>query len=514
MSPFLRCVALLCLLPACASTDMALDEGAGADGALDSGAENLSRAIRIDVLPSGDSPVLAQSRIFAADAWQAVIVDLQPTLSWSGQVVGFRATPYDITVPGEARVPVVARVEAIVPGQRGGAAGVTDSDGTFSLQLPAGEGYRVSVLPDSPALLPFLVLTDQSFDADLRNQDLDLGYGQAVSGRVAQDDGSPLPATATAWLEQLPTGVAGPRAVVDSDGFFMLRALPGDYRLVVSGAGSTSFIPTVTQRITVTEDGPVRADVSMGRILPLRVDGRALGADGRSMPGTEVRFAAVHLRDAEGSAVVAASVNDREGTFTAQLLPGEWTMEILPPYEPQGDSSPLRVEGIVVDDAPLNLDAYTLPERVPVEGVVFSAYGDAPAPDVLVTATEADFGGNVYSTRTDADGRYRFEVTDTALEVSFSPPTSTEATTWVSVADPRDLGNLRLATGSQVSGVVRFENEPVAYSLVEIRDGATGALYATALTATDGTFSVRIDHQGSVGDVSQPGLDTGLDTGR
>lgn len=493
----------------CAANDLATDAGSALDSGLEGGQQDLSRSIRIDVLPAGDAGVEAQSLVFGGQVWTDLSLDLAPTMVWSGSVTGFVANPFDITVPGEARVPVDATVEALVVGQRGGAAGGTDG-GSFSLRVPAGDQYRISVIPEGVGALPFLVTSDFDLSRDRRNDTIDLGAGQPVYGQVRQSDGSTLPKPAQAWLVDSLTGVAGPKADLDSSGHFLLRALPGSYDVVVEGRFDSSYLPRLSASVEVGEDEPVRVDLDAGRVEAVRVDCLLVGANGEPVEDRDVavRFIAESLDAAAGTATVLVQpIGD--GVVFADLLPGTWTLEVTPPFDADGIDSPLRVEGIVVGDADTDIGTFALPGRVPVAGVVRSYATGEPLADVLVTAREVDFGHNAWSTRSDAGGRYALTVPDVALDVTFAPASPQETTTWQSVTDPRELGDVRLVAGQPVAGVVSFGGEPLAYAVVEVRDGVSGDLYGTSFTDSDGGFAVRIDHQGSLGDISGQGSDTG-----
>lgn len=474
-----------------------------------------TRSIRVDVLPSGDVDAMPQSLVFGDGAWDDLDLDLAPTIQWTGTVTGTVSNPYaadffDIEVPGEADVPLEADLQALVVGQRDGAATITNNRGAFSLSVPEGGPYRVTVVPVAEAPVPFLVLEEEFFSADVSEQALDLGAGQAVFGTVLQEDGAPLPQGALARLEHLATGVVGPAVPVNPNGHFLLRALPGDYRVLIGGDKPSSFLPRIAQSVTVTAEEPSEVDLTVGVLEPVAVEMEVEGAADPS--GLSVRFVSEELALGEGSATVEPF--GVGGQFRTELLPGIWTVEVLPDFNPNGQESPLRLEGVVVTAGqPLDLGAVSLPSRVQVSGVVRSAQDDSPLANVIVSAREVGFEGNVFSGRTDEDGRYTLEVPDVALDVSYSPAVNTETTTWVSVDNPDDLGDLRLSLGEPVGGQVLLEGEPVPFSVVEVRDGASGALYATTFTDAEGFFAVRIDHRGSVGDISQPGVDTGFDSG-
>lgn len=499
-------------LTAC-SADMALS------GFGDTGLANIeaaSRSIRVDVLPEGGVDALPQSALYGDVSWEGLSIELAETVRFSGTVTGTVNNPYaavlpDVEVPGQADVALEADVQALLVGQIDGAATVSNDRGSFSMSFPRGGPYRLSVVPVADDPLPFLVVEERSFLADAVGEQVALGAGQAVYGRVLQSDGSPLPQSAMARLEHESTGVLGPPVPVGDGGHYLLRALPGDYRVTITGDSSSSYLPRVSAPVTVTDEGPAEVDFDLGALEPVDVRFEVAGAS--AVDGLSVRFLSESLTGVEGTATVAPF--SQSGEFRTELLPGVWTIEVIPDFDPDGQASPLRIEGLVVAaGAAVELEPVVLPPRVEVSGVVTGSLGDEPLEGVLVSAREVGFDGNVYSARTDADGRYTLLLPDVALDVSFTPAVKNETTTWVSVDEPAQLGNVKLARGETVSGRVTLTGDPVPYSVVEVRDGESGALYATTFTDANGDFTVRIDHQGSIGDISQPGVDTGLDSGR
>ena len=500
--------------PGCASSELMLGMDAGSgdfDG--DDTYEDV-QSIRVDVFPPGGADALPQSVVYGGEDWTGLSVNLAETISWSGDVTAFVANPYDITVPGSASLPVEARVEALVIGERAGASTTTTLLGGFEMQIPGQDGYRVSIVPLADGPLPFLVLEDQAFLQDQEGQSIELGVGIPVHGMVLQSDGSRLPTAAVARLEHAATGVQGPSVEVDATGHFLLRAAPGEYRVIVDGPTESSYLPRVAAQVEVAEDAAeVAVDIDAGLVDSVRCDGRVVTAGGRSLRDLEVRFSSSSLDAAAGTSEVQALVGS-DGVFSARLVPGVWTMEALPAYDEAGGPSPVRIDDITVGPDGLDLGSIELPTRVSVSGVVSGYATDGPVPDVLVTAREIGFSGHTWSTRTDAAGRYTLSVPDVPLDFTFTPVDPRETTTWVTAEDPRSVGDLRLAPGQPVEGLVLMDAEPVAYALVEVRDGNTGALYGTTYTDGEGGFALRIDHQGSIGDVSQPGVDTGApDTG-
>lgn len=483
----------LALVAGCAN--LAEDLGTATGGTADTGADAAadSVALRLDVYPSsGVQGVEPQSfSIARGPSMQGLHVDLQPTRRVSGVITGYEATPYmDVQVPGET-VPVVANVTVIQPGTVAGASTNTSDRGTYSLQVPAGEGYQISVVPSEPALLPFVVSTDQVIDAD-RNYSLDIDFGVPVWGTVTMSDGSPAPTGTRVRLVDPVTGVVGASVEVDEAGRYMLRAEPGGVVVEVYGEAG-SYIPTIETEAEATDPDGVQVDIDLGTLAPVVVQGRLIDSSGKVLEQAPVRFTARSLDGARGSLEVETDT-DVNGRFSTQLLPGQWTVEYIPPYEADGISSPLE-ESLSVSTSDINLGTVKLPDRVSYTGRVLSPDGPALA-GVIVTAREIGFDHYVYSTVTDDFGDFELDLPQTPVELSFAPPGGTFAVTFETVDDPTTSGQDHwLEWGTRLSGTVTYQNEAVPLSLIEIRD-ADDVLYGSTLTGEDGSFSIRIDIPG------------------
>jgi len=175
------------------------------------------------------------------------------------------------------------------------------------------------------------------------------------------------------------------------------------------------------------------------------------------------------------------------------LLPGRWQIEVIPPYESAGDEAPLLIEDVMVGPEGLDLGDLQVPERVRFAGTV-SGPGGGPVANVAVVAREAGFDHYVYTTLTDADGNYAFQVPDVDLEVAFMPSSPKHTVTWLGY--PADLGRnaaVTLADGNRVRGVVTGPSGgALSGALVELKDAASDRTYGTAITDDDGGFAVRI----------------------
>lgn len=493
---------LLLGLTAC-SSDMALDGANEYDDT--AGAQLDLPALRLDVHPSdATSGLLPQSIPLDPETdWTRLQVEVRSTVTISGFVTGFQATPaavggldgggVDPTVPGQDDVPVAARIEVALEGSVAGGTASTDDLGAFSLQVPKGEGYRLVVVPEESDLLPFEVRNILLLASDLQLDELYLDYGAPVWGQVTRTTGAAVP-DVTVRLVDAVTGAQGPQAEVDEDGWYLLRAYPGAYELWVDGEEASSD-PTVRLPISFDGDEGLRQDVDLGPTRRMQVQGTLVDDAGDRLGGEDdrciVRLTAVTLADLEGELVVETT-SDQFGRFELEVMAGEYLLEVLPDYD--AARSPVA-RPLTVDADDLDIGDLTLPPRVPWSAQVFGPSGE-PAAQVLVVARELGFDGYTYSATTGEDGLLALELPDTPVELTLTPSDTSAAITHL-VYDPADpLTELSLSPGELVSGTLLAAGEPVPYALIEVRD-EDGRLYATTLSDGEGAFALRVEEDPS-----------------
>lgn len=488
--------ALLALFTGCSSMDA--DLGMTGDGGdLDTGFDQDETSLRLDVFPSDATPDLLPQSISLGDGtdWTGLSVDVRPSVRVSGLVTGFQATPYfssfsDPTVPGEDDVPVAARIDVHKEGSVAGATATTDDSGLFEVIVPAADGYDLVVVPVESALLPFEVRTILLLAGDLELSDLYLDYGAPVWGQVTRSDGTPV-TDATVHLVDSESGATGPVALVDDEGRYLLRAYPGDYQLVVKG-DVASADPTVVVEAVVEDDDGVRVDVDLGPAYRHGVRGELVDEAGQSLGRVDdyvVRLTSIALGDIDGELVYETDA-DREGRFSAEVMAGEYLLEVIPAYD--AGMSPLS-QRVTVSDADINLGDLVVPGRVSWSARIYDPQG-APAPDVLVVAREIGFDGYTYSATSSVDGLLSIELPATAVELTLTPADDRSAITHITYDPASARDSLELASGTTVSGTLEARGEPVPYALVEIRD-QDGRLYASGLSDGDGGFRFRVESE-------------------
>ena len=444
--------------------------------------------LRVDVLPSveADDDLLAQSMwLDEQPDWQNLDLSMRPTVTISGVVRGFAANPYSITVPGVEDVPVLSTVALQQPGAIVSSVVQTEVDGSFVLRLPSGSDYLLSVLPEALAL-PMWVEEEIEIRGDTDLGEISLGYGEPIYGTITSD-GAPL--SASVRLVEAWTGVEGVATQTDAAGLYMLRAEPGEYLVQVESLTGTT-LPTIQQPVTLGKDGGAWASIDVGIIEPVLVRGVPRTADGQTMSNAVVRLTATTLAQAEGTMMVETET-DQSGGFLIYVLPGEWTLEIIPPADVADLTAPLE-QALTIDSSGVNLGSLTLSEQITIERMLFDGDGQ-PAANVLATFTEQGFDHATYTAYTDANGLLTVSVPDVPLDVWLTPAQGETAVTRRVLLSPGAATEeaWSLSAGVRLSGAVRRPDGRGGLSIVEVYD-EDGVFYGSTLTDAEGAFDFRI----------------------
>jgi hypothetical protein len=479
---------LLLVLLGCAEMNMkaSMEDGTDLGGAeFDGSADQL----RIDVIPSSLHPrIAAQSWIISGDAdLLALNVRVSPSITVSGTVVGFEATPYGAEVPGIDGLPMDAQITLYRPGTINGSTVSTDDKGRFILTIPPSPGYQLSIVPRDAPEVPFLVEKNLRLLDSTDLETIDLGYGEPVYGKVLFSDGDPVEGALVRAIDPS-TGVEGPSTSTDALGHYMIRVPTGELTIVAGGNPGT-YLPTITQSVEVVEHEGVGLDFDMGDITPVQVYGTVIGEKGGSrQKDIKVRFRSSGLTEVEGELEVETET-DGDGLFLRSILPGDWLVEFIPPYDTQ--KSPVAIAFVLEERVlPLDLEEIELPERVRFNHSVVDTSG-RPLAGAVLNAQEMGFDGYIYSATADSTGRIDVDLPATQMLVTLVPPTTSLAVTRVTLNPAEHTGNLTVSEGQGVAGIVRSEGEGVGFALVEVRR-EDGTLLASTVTGPDGDFAVQI----------------------
>lgn len=481
-------IAPFLLLMACAEYDV---KAGDLNGAMDTAdADDATESLRIDVYPNSSGPDLEPQSLLVDDGddWSKLRFSLSRPVEVEGTITGYEANPgLAADVPGE-EVPVIASISVSRANDIAGGSTTSDADGRFDLELTGGTDFLISIVPIDPSLLPFLVLTDQDLGDDRRFDDdeLALGYGEPVYGQVTDSEGKPVTDCYIGLIDPA-TGLAGPTVQPSAEGWYQLRAFPGDYILQVTGdTGDT--VPTSQTSLAVVDGEGASLNLDLGKLDPVNIKGQLLDPDGNEVNDATVRFTSTRLEQ-EGASLVIETNPDRTGEFLEELLPGSWTVEFIPSIET--DLSPVSTT-VEIGTTTVSMQDVVLPRMVDVVSVVLDPSGEELA-GVVVTATEVGFNGRSWSAVSDATGVLSLRVPSTPVRLTLTPPSPSAAITRLD-ADPNvdDLSTLTLVLGVEVSGQVELDGEAIPYTVLELRDPETEELLGSTFTDDLGYFSVRV----------------------
>jgi hypothetical protein len=258
--------------------------------------------------------------------------DTRPVSAASGTAVIHGRVTDDVGRPIGRAIVAVAGVQ---PG--GARTAITDDDGLFSIDaLPPGR-YPVSASrpgfvaaqfgqdwPDGPGVL--VVVSDR----DRVEANIVLPHGSSISGSLIDAAGNPVPhssVTVARWTHdghhRTPRYVRG--ASTDGRGAFRLWDLAaGEYVVYASGMAPHGGVPAGAATVTV-KPGEERSGVNVllaPEAPPARVEGTALGPDGRPIGGTRVQ-----LVESTTGAIIRDPVMSPDGGFLFRSVPpGRFTL--------------------------------------------------------------------------------------------------------------------------------------------------------------------------------------------
>lgn len=423
--------------------------------------------------------------------WMDTQVQIRPTIQILGIVTAFSPTPYLVepTVPGEQDTLIPATVSVYQLEGVGQGSAATDEDGRFDIAIPAGQLYRLLIVPTDTAQSPFLLT-----DLPTLSESTDLGFfevehGVPVWGKVRYSDET-VPSDIRISLQDAQDGATGASVSPDEDGWFMLRALPGSYDLVV-GPATETLNPTQLTRIDVEAGAPegIELDLDLGPPDRFRISGSLVDPDGDRLGASDdylIRMTSIRLDEAAGTFVSETRV-DQHGAFNLDVMNGSYTLEVIPAYEAQRSPVSLAVD---INDRDVSIDEIVVPGRTMWSGQVLDESG-APVPNALVVARETGFDHYNYSATTGSDGIVLLELPETPLDLTLTPPDDQSAITFYSLQPGEPNPDLILESGVPIAGILELEGEPVPFALIELTT-SDGRKVGTALSNGDGAFSVRV----------------------
>ena len=477
---------VLVLLAGCMS-EKDMDLVTTGDESLDS----LDGGYRFDVTPPEAQRL---DRAFVPQTFQVSSLDgalqefhLEPTVRIEGTVSYFDITPTYATLPGDQASAAGLQVALEQWNSIQSANAVVGESGEFGLQVAPG-AYDLLFQSTSPTMpsrrLSLQVEGDDSIDTDL-------GYGLPVWGRVLRPDGSPL---AGAFVQAFDAqGLPSGMAQTDESGAYTVRVDPGTYQVVCYGTDSGRVPVLRSEPLTLTETG-AEANFQYANLTYSAVALRLEGSSGDGIDNAIVRFQALSLEGYADTASLTLEDSSSSGNVNVLLLPGEYTVEVLPhadsPYSGYSTT-------VSVDDSFVEMPETVLADLTDTTGVVTDPDG-SPVPGALVVAMETASGGRSWSTTTNDAGQFVLALPNTAMEFLLTPPADRRDLPMTYTYGP-DLGEtpvLTFVAGFQTEGVVLYpdadgELQPAEYAVVDVI-GGSGRRIGSALTNSEGEFSLSL----------------------
>ena len=173
----------------------------------------------------------------SASGWK---IELSPTITVSGQVIGNVVTPWAVSeLPGEQGPIDNVTVRFSRENSIQGAVASTDENGQFAVELVwDSEPYLFEVIPAStqtPSLSTHLFQDDYS-SSDLGI--IELGAGVALYGRVIDESGDPIPSAQLRVVDE--NGSITAETVSNALGWYSVRVLPNrNYEVITRATAQT-----------------------------------------------------------------------------------------------------------------------------------------------------------------------------------------------------------------------------------------------------------------------------------
>jgi hypothetical protein len=527
-----------CSSPADCPADMACAVEVGACVVQGAAAESLALHV---VPPNGSALAPLQHWIEASATAEDFEAMLPDAVVIHGRV-GVQHNPMVSSIGGRIVAEAVTEIQGVRLRTEATVLPHLRDDGwAFSLKLIPDRRYRLTFYPDDSTQRPPLI-EERTFSAEdnaIILQVPELDAYPVISGQLFDASGSaegeppaPLGAVrvvalaASPWRDATSLPLVSTAAITDSKfGRFELRVtdVPSAYVLrfePTEAMGPRVIAPTQTlsTHFGVHTSGAFGERIDVGSLLidtqipaPLTVSALARDATGALVPvsGASVRLSGEH---GDGSlrihgVTAGASAGSPPGTWSGAVLPGAYTLSIVPPP----DSPAAAWTGALVVEHGGSTITVELGERLRLHGAVW-AWTGAAVPHATVQArpeaSEGDEGENrEVQITADEDGHFTLHADPGRWRLWTSPPEDGalprhpgvevevhEDGTWLDLTLPPP----RAARGR----VVDSAGQPVSGARVDVYgspsggdDPAAPVHYSSGITGEDGRFLMLIPAQ-------------------
>lgn len=423
------------------------------------------------------------------------------------------------------------------PGEAGDA-----SEVDFSTVLARGEAYDVVIEPRSDLIetadqtaaairslppiytslqlddvadgaLQFDVLFADTLDEECAENEL---IGCTLTGTVLSFDGLSEAAAIglqVRAIEKESGRIVSSTGVTDQFGEFAVRVSDqaGPYVIrVTPGVGGPPFPSVSVDPDLAFVNDPTKRRIHVPRVDGVQVTGAVRDGEQRAVRGATVQFSSNGIFEEsalglEGTFSASTTTSD-DGSFSAMLLPGLYTVHVTPPTDTANVWAPLSGEAFVVAEVS-ELEDLVLPSQIALSGSCTTFKGE-PARGVTVLArARAEAGGLQRSrlTASNLEGTFRLTV-DAGRYDMFMQVADATGFPWlvepelIMSAERGEIireytlpppvvvrGTLQTADGAIVGGA-----EIRAYVFESDADGVRPIQVAQTVSAADGTYRLLI----------------------
>lgn len=485
---------VLALSTACSPGTWGL-EGSDDDNRSDTGSDWLNegdtdaatgQSYQLAVYPTrnGEVGLLPQAFDLQVRSTTDVELELAAPVTLSGNITGYLITPRVTNLPG-TRQPVAAEVGLLSESTVQSRYGAASDDGDFALSAVPGSVYDLVLIPEL-AGLPFLH-ESISLDRDV-SIDFDLDSGVALWGRVLSN-GTPLANVRVA--AENTSGVRGEPVLTNANGYFELRVLPGMYRVLSLGRDNGRDPAVRGALVEVGSDG-ARSDIEYASLELFSVGGRAVSGT-NALSGARIRFTSASLDGYAGMAEVSVeAVANTDGNFDTRLVPGVYTIELLPRSDQAAAS--YTISGVNLE-GDTDLGVLTAPGFSSISTTVLDDQG-LPVAGASARCTEAQGDQRSYTGSSDSAGVLELSLPTNDVRCLITPPGGSSELAALRVdldLGETDFPTLQFGRGHTVSGTLVSDSRgaDVSLAIVEVRD-PNGTLWGTTVTDSAGRFSLQV----------------------
>jgi len=168
-----------------------------------------------------------------------------------------------------------------------------------------------------------------------------------------------------------------------------ISATASDYLIRVTTSADGDPFPSVSVDPDVAfADDPITRRIYIPRLNPIQFTGRIRDEDDSPVPGATVRFLSIGIFDESQLGLLgsfsASVTTDEQGIFSAELLPGGYSIAVTPPEDVENTWGILTA-GVSVGEELTEAEPLIVPSQIDLRGRV-TTFGDESGPGVTILA--------------------------------------------------------------------------------------------------------------------------------